>query len=298
MTDDPLKKLISALIRLTLVTLVSLAVASCAVHNSLQSIQQQQVWNPPALTRADSAWIDSVHFELYHCNRDLGTDSSYGFYLVGEMHVYNEATSRFADTLLARLQPGLFLSEGSNPKDSATQFNREYGKAMRKLLSGTGYDAPELSHLAKARGIPVVWLEKVDSSTGIYEGITPAEKNDLEFGFNSVLNSNKKMNRQTRKFVKFFLDHSKEIGQVVSAILDSTGLDSAFSQLAESHTSGIIDTRNRIMSMRAAEYLQPENGCVLIRFGMGHSQGMIEDLKKYDCDCEFVPLAEWLRESQ
>ncbi|MGB5105784.1 MAG: hypothetical protein WBP29_08375 [Candidatus Zixiibacteriota bacterium] len=180
MTSRKSNPLVGERVAIFLIIVAALAIGSCASNSSSGQIQRTQVKETTPAIAVDYAWLDSVHFELYQCSRTLAAGGSYTFYLVGEFHAYNEPTSRFADTLLARLQPGLFISEGADSTQPRSELMKNYSSTMKGLFSEIGYDQPELSRLAMVRNIPVLWLEQIDTATGVYAGVTESEAEGLE----------------------------------------------------------------------------------------------------------------------
>ncbi len=271
--------------------LTALAVPSCASGPSPESLQQTKV------APVDYAWLDSVNLELYQCSRALAGGGSHTFYLVGEVHVYNEPSSRFADSLLSRLQPGLFMSEGADSTQPRSKLLEDYSKTMRATYDPLGYNKPELFRLAQARGIPVVWLEKMDTTTGVYAGVTKSEARGLEAivsaqQFNAVTK-----NPMAMGMFKKMLDDPEGTYKSMIKMFTQMGIDSMLvkKMLAiDPSKSGIIGKRNELMAAKAIPFISPEYGCILIRFGMGHSEGIIEELAKSDCVCEPQSLQAFL----
>lgn len=240
------------------------------------------------------AWTDSVDLVLYRCTRSFVNDVSWSFYLMGEFHAYNAPSSRSADSVLARLQPALVLSEGAGDAANSSELMLRYGTAMRGLFGDIGYNEVELSRLAALRGIPVVWLEQMDTTTGVYYGTTAAEKRGLEQLIQVMETQNRQAKPRTRQLMKLFLENPEQVHRWLMSAMVKAGIDTARLQNMEQPESGIIDTRNQIMTARAIEYLTPSSGCVLIRFGDGHSDGMIEELGQHECTCEGISLRDFL----
>jgi hypothetical protein len=277
-----------------LVVLVNLVIASSVSSQSSQSIQQTTSAATAPAVSVDYAWLVSVNLQLFRCSRALADGSSYTFYLVGEVHGYNEPSSRFADTLLARLQPGLFMSEGAGSSQPYGELMKDYSATMKGFLGKIGYNEPGLSRLAKARGIPVVWLEKVDTSTGLYAGITESEKGMLTSIVAAFSQGGLADNKKTQQMVKKLLDDPEDSSQKLMSMMQKLGVDTTMLTNFKPPRSGIVDTRNELMAAEAIKYLLPEYGCVLIRFGMEHSEGMIEELAKSGCECEEQSLQAFL----
>jgi hypothetical protein len=281
-------------IALCVVTLFSVMIGSCAaVHESARPQQSQIRAEAPAV-KPDYAWLDSVSFELYRCKRTHADGSVQAFYMVGEVHFYSAPTSRYADSLLARLQPTLLLSEGSDSSLGRSDFMRKFSTTMRGLENDIGRAEPELYRLARARGIPVVFLEVIDSSTGTYAGVTKSEKAGLEMMVSALERSKQSENNLMLKMMKFMLDNPEKVQQMVAGMLQANGFDTLGIERTMLPKSGIVDARNVLISEKAIQYILPENGCILIRFGMGHAEGMIEQLKGSNCDCEARSLQEFL----
>lgn len=279
---------------LCVVTMLTATIGACAARHESGKIQQTQTAEAVPTVKFDYSWLDSVSFDLYRCKRTHTDGSVQAFYMVGEVHIYNEPTSRYADSLLARLQPGLLLSEGSDSTLGRSDFMMRFSLAMRDLKGAIGRGEPELSRLARTRGIPVVFLEVLDSSTGVYTGVTPSEKAMLELVVASIENSNKAENNPVQRMMKYMLEHPEKMRELMQGMLEMYGIDTSSIKGLGLPQTGIIDTRNSLMSNRALEYIVPEYGCILIRFGMGHSDGMIEQLKAHNCDCEAQSLQEFL----
>ncbi|MBK7090379.1 MAG: hypothetical protein IPH59_01450 [bacterium] len=275
-----------------------LALLSCATKQTSTPIQQAPVQSTVPQIAIDYAWLDSVNLELHHCTRTHQDGRKQGFYLVGEIHVYNKPTSRYADTLLAILQPRLFLSEGVD--SSQKEVFKKHSDARRDFFGQIGYGEPELSRLAEAREIPVVWLEQIDSTTGIHAGITPSEKEGLEVATAVLGAPASPQNAVVKQMMKKFLDNPEGVYKGLMKMLSQFGVDTlAFQKRIEDQPrSGIIDVRNELMTQAAIEYIVPENGCILIRFGMGHTKGMIEELAKHDCECEPISLQAFLESAR
>jgi hypothetical protein len=277
-----------------LVVLINLVIASSVSSQSSQPVQQTtSVATVPAVS-VDYAWLDSVNLQLFRCSRALADGSSYTFYLVGEVHGYNEPSSRFADTLLARLQPGLFMSEGADSSQPYGKLMKDYSAVTKGFLSKIGYNNPGLSRLAKARNIPIVWLEEVDTSTGLYAGITESDRGMLASLVAALSKGGPADNKKTQQMVKKLLDDPEGSSRMFMTMMQKLGIDTMMLKNFEPPQSGILDTRNELMSAKAIRYIVPEYGCVLIRFGMAHSEGMIEELAKSGCECEEQSLQAFL----
>ena len=277
-----------------LIVLCPAAITSCSSSNTTHNIQTTNVSESNFITKPDYAWLDSVSFEMYRCKRFFADGSELAFYLVGEVHAYNQPTSRFADSLLARLQPGQFLSEGSDPSLGRSEFMQRFSTNMRSLESDIGRAEPELYRLALAREIPVVFLEVIDSSTGTYAGVTKSEKAGLELLVSALEQSKQSNGNLMTRMMKFMLDNPEKSQQMMMTMLQANGIDTLALAQMMFPRSGIVDVRNEIMADKAIQYIVPGAGCVLIRFGKGHSKGMIEQLKDHDCDCEEQSLQEFL----
>ncbi|MGB5105783.1 MAG: hypothetical protein WBP29_08370 [Candidatus Zixiibacteriota bacterium] len=88
------------------------------------------------------------------------------------------------------------------------------------------------------------------------------------------------------KMIKKMMDDPEGMHGFFLKMLSQFGVDTLrFAKYLEKSgpKSGIITARNELMSAKAIQMIIPENGCILIRFGMGHSEGMIEELTKSDC---------------
>lgn len=277
-----------------LLVLFSTMIGSCAAKHTAAKVQVAAVENTTPLIKPDYAWLDSVTFELYRCKRFFIDGTELAFYLVGEFHAYNAPTSRFADSLLARLQPGLFLSEGVGPGVERAEVMKRYAETMKKLFKALGRSEPELYQLAKARSIPVVFLEGVDTTTGINAGVTKKEQ-ALLAAFTTILDQlDTTQNSPMLMGMKMMLDNPEKSHKLMVSMLHSLGMDTLTARPYKLPESGIIDARNVLMSEKAIQYIMPEYGCILIRFGMGHSEGMIEQLSANNCDCEPRSLREFL----
>ncbi len=280
------------MMRMLATLLLAATIASCASSHTQNSFQRPVRWEPQPLSQQDSLWLDSVTLDLFHCTKKLDNGGSYGFFLVGEVHLYNSSTSRFADSLLALMQPGHFLSEGAKFSGDTTEMDRNFLK-LREFAGEHGLNEPELSKLAELRGIPVVFLERRDSVTGTYEGVTPDESVALEASLKAFNRVEGRPSRIMRNLMlQMMEDPEKLFGQVLK-MMEAFGIDSTTLMNIEVPRSGIIDTRNEIMASRALPFVDPDSGCTLIRFGKAHVQGMIELLKNNECDCEPVSLTEW-----
>lgn len=296
MTGRNSKQIISHMVVGVLIAVVTLTIGSCASKQTSTTIQQTKVQETAPPIKIDFAWLDSVNLELYRCSRTHSDGRRQGFYLVGEIHVYNKPTSRYADTLLAILQPRMFLSEGVDPSQPDSERLKEHSSARKEFFGKIGYNEPELSQLAKARGIPVVWLEQIDSTTWIHAGITESEKAALDHSTRLFDEGASPENALARQLVKAMLENPEGIYKGLMKTLSQFGADTLmFLKIMENQPkSGIIDVRNELMTQAAVQYIVPENGCILIRFGMGHSEGMIEELVKSNCECEAQSLQAFL----
>ena len=237
---------------------------------------------------------------LHPCTRAPEDSRKHGFYLVGEIHVYNKPTSRYADTILAILQPRLFLSEGVDSSQKDNEFFKKYADVSDEFFGQIGYGELNLSQLARARSIPVIPLEQIDSATGIHAGITESEKAGLEVTFTALDASASPQNAVVKQMMKKFLDNPEGVYKGLMKMLSQHGVDTlAFQKRIEDQPrTGIIDVRNELMTQAAIEYIVPENGCILIRFGMGHTKVMIEELAKYHCECEPISLQAFLESAR
>lgn len=276
----------------------ALFIGSCASKKKSVAIQHSPTQETAPQIKIDYDWLDSVNLELYHCSRTHTDGRVQGFYLVGEIHVYNKPTSRYADTLLAILQPRIFLSEGVDSSQKDSELFKKYANIREEYFGPIGYGELELSRLAKARAIPVVWLEQIDSATGIHAGVTESEKAELELALTAFDISASPQNAFARQVMKSILDNPEGFAKGLMKTLSQFGVDTLiFLKMMENQSrskSGIIDVRNELMTQAAVQYIVPENGCILIRFGMGHSEGMIEELGKYGCKCEAESLQAFL----
>ncbi len=292
----------TAVSRIAVILAISavLALLSCATKQTSTPIQQAPVQSTVPQIAVDYAWLDSVNLELHHCTRAHEDGRKQGFYLVGEIHVYNKPTSRYADTLLAILQPRLFLSEGVDSSQKDNEFFKKYADVSDELFGKIGYGEPELSQLAAAREIPVIWLEQIDSTTGIHAGVTESEKTGLEFALTAFNAGSSTQNAFIRQMVKKPLDNPEGVHKGLMKVLSQYGVDTlAFQKRMDNQPpSGIIDVRNELMIEAAIKHIVPENGCVLIRFGLGHTEGMIEELAKHDCECEPISLQAFLESAR
>ena len=296
MTGRNSKRIISHRVVDVLIAVVTLTIGSCASKQTSTSIQQTRVQETAPPVKIDYAWLDSVNLELYHCSRTHADGRRQGFYLVGELHVYNKPTSRYADTLLAILQPRTFLSEGVDSSQRNSEFFKEHSNARKEFFGEIGFDEPGLSKLAMARNIPVVWLEKIDSTTGIHAGITESEKERLEFAKRLFESGASPQGTLARQLMTSMLEDPEASYKTLMSMLAKFGVDTLmFIRMKEDQPkSGIVDVRNELMTQAAVQYIVPENGCILIRFGMGHSEGMIEELAKFNCECEAQSLQAFL----
>ena len=291
MTGRKRNRLVAIRVVQSSLIIAAMAIASCSSGPSSQSLQKAKV------APVDYAWLDSVNLELYHCSRALAGGGSHTFYLVGEVHVYNEPSSRFADSLLARLQPGLFMSEGADSTQPRSQLMKDLSSSRKSFFGEIGYNKPELFRLAQARGIPVVWLEDIDTSTGLYTGVTKSEAKGLAASIPMMEKGSMMKSPMVMAMMKKMLDDPEGMYKSLMQMLSQMGMDTVtFKRLIEKQEpeSGIITKRNELMSTKAITYILPENGCILIRFGMGHSEGMIEQLKQSDCECEPQSLQAFL----
>ncbi len=296
MTGRNSKRIISHRVVGVLIAVVTLTIGSCASKQPATTIQQTKVQETAPPIKIDYAWLDSVNLELYHCSRTHADGRRQGFYLVGEIHVYNNPTSRYADTLLAILKPGLFLSEGVDSSQIESEFFTKYSEVREEFFGQIGYGELGLSQLARARAIPVIALEQIDPATGIHAGVTESEKAGLELALKSFDLSASPQNAFAKQFVKSVLDNPEGFANGLMKTLSQFGVDTLmFLKMMENRPkSGIIDVRNELMTQAAVQYIVPENGCILIRFGMGHSEGMIEELGKFGCECEAQSLQAFL----
>jgi hypothetical protein len=294
MTIRSFTKLAGDRVVIFLVAVVTLAIAASASSQSSQSVQQTTSIAIAPDIPVDYAWLDSVHLQLFRCSRALVDGGTYAFYLVGEMHAYNEPTSRFADTLLTRLQPGLFMSEGADSSQPRSKLMKDYSTTMKGFFGKIGYNEPELSRLAKARNIPVLGLEEVDTSTGLYAGITKSEKRQLASTVAALGGGGTAENKMIQQMIQKLFNDPEGTIKMLTTMMQKMGVDTTMLKNFKPPRSGILDTRNKLMSAKAIKYILPEYGCVLIRFGMGHSEGMIEELAKSGCGCEEQSLQAFL----
>lgn len=285
--------------RLLLIACASMTVASSVLNTPGDDSQEPFGLHFSNVPQENYAWLDSVKLWLYRCARDFDDGTTITFYLVGEVHLYNSPASRFADTLLERLRPGLFLTEGADTAISS-EFRSKLSALMREIGERIDHDQPGLGKLASDRGIPIVPLEEIDESTGAYIGISESEKVSLEQAiimFNLAVRD-----KRFKRIVQTMLDDPKKFSAVATALFQQSGLDSstwALPQVAASWVSfdpksGIIDKRNEAMTATAIEYISPENGCILVRVGAAHVAGIIEGLSQHGCGCKYVPLREFL----
>ena len=291
MTGKKRNRLATIRVAQAILILAALTIASCASGPSPKSLQQTKA------APVNYAWLDSVNLELYQCSRALAGGGSHTFYLVGEVHVYNEPSSRFADSLLSRLQPGLFMSEGADSTQPRSQLMKDLSSSRKSFFGEIGYNKPELFRLAQARGIPVVWLEDIDTSTGLYTGVTKSEAKGLAASIPMMEKGSMMKSPMVMAMMKKMLDDPEGMYKSLMQMLSQMGMDTVtFKKMIEKQEpeSGIITKRNELMSTKAITYILPENGCILIRFGMGHSEGMIEQLKQSDCECEPQSLQAFL----
>ncbi len=299
MTGRNTKRIISQKVAGILIAAVILTTGSCASKQTSTTIQRTPVQETAPPIKIDFAWLDSVNLELYRCSRTHSDGRRQGFYLVGEIHVYNKPTSRYADTLLAILQPRIFLSEGVDSSQRNSEFFKEHFGARKEFFGKIGFDEPELSKLAIAREIPVIWLEQIDSTTGIHAGITESEKEGLEFVKRLFESGASPQGTLARQLMKSMLEDPEASYKALMSMLSKFGVDTLMipKMMEDQPKSGIVDVRNELMTQAAVQYLVPENGCILIRFGMGHSEGMIEELAKSNCECEAQSLQAFLEEN-
>ena len=245
----------------------------------------------------------------------------YEFYLLSEVHLYNYSSSINVKNLIEQKNISLLLSEGVdlgqeyyrgeekvefrevlesilNEKSWKNICEEMIGATYAVILLGGNYFHDEPSEICYKKNIPVIFLEK------------PVFR---EYEKNREEESNSIKNKDVKDFKDFpdegkeketFLDGREGVGNFSYAVLGATGIMSVLCApqmyfLSSSGRyfpmknlnklfpleilfKGIIDERNKLMTEEAFNQIKENSKDIcLIRIGIAHQRGVIEELKKY-----------------